>query len=297
MYRGEPDNNKEWKPRYFFVEAPHPTDMGLTQEQEAAEVRAATRRRLEALRDRAEKASSKGKRPLTEGVLPLTTIHIDDHERMPPCPKSGRSQQSARVEPSSKEQTSPDGFSLAKVLVHVFLGFSEGAYINDIPSAAYAIVRGSTLPADAALIDDLPIESAFITEMSTGVQSLQYQASLYTKLKKAQENAEYSTDKLLGTIQENENLKARLIQAEKAEVEGQAASENFESLQAEVLRLGGRGGMVARKGKWPGEEEAEEEERLAKMLAGVEASKEDGSEDEGTADEEVEAVQPDLGDQ
>ncbi|KAJ7969185.1 hypothetical protein O6P43_013184 [Quillaja saponaria] len=124
LYRGHPDNNKEWKPRYFFVKAPHPTgllhqwgvlrtwkptktpkmnrvqrkkyykilayqkfqtggfldtifftsdpilvrtDMGLTQEQEAAEVRAATRCRLEAMKERAAQASNKGKRPMKEG--------------------------------------------------------------------------------------------------------------------------------------------------------------------------------------------------------------------------------------
>ncbi|KAJ7971618.1 putative NAC domain-containing protein [Quillaja saponaria] len=139
----------------------------------------------------------------------------------------------------------------------------------------------------------------------------------------------------------------------KAEAEGRASSEHFESLQAEVLRLGAevegclekcreqnkdadhlreeveryrafefeavrlRGEKdeeIARlraklelkernpsldisEVKWPGEEEAEEEERLAKMLAEAEAKKEDGFEDEGAADEEVEAVQPDSDDQ
>ncbi|KAJ7969125.1 Transposase (putative), gypsy type [Quillaja saponaria] len=219
------DNNKEWKPRYFFVEAPRPTDMGLTQEQEASVMRAATRRRLEALRDRAKKASSKGKRQTS-------------HERMPPSPKSGRSQKRARAKPSSKEQTGPDSFLLAKVPAHVFLGILEGAYISDIPSTAYAIARGSTLPANAALIDDLLLESSFITGLSAGMQSFQYHESLYTKLKKAQEDVEYSTNKLLGTIQDNENLKARLMQVEKAEAEGRAASEHFDSLQAEVLCLG-----------------------------------------------------------
>ncbi|KAJ7982493.1 hypothetical protein O6P43_001613 [Quillaja saponaria] len=49
--------------------------------------------------------------------------------------------------------------------------------------------------------------------------------------------------------------------------------------------------------KWPGEEEAEEEERLAKMLVEVEAAKDKGFADEGTADEEVEAIELDAGDQ
>ncbi|KAJ7969734.1 hypothetical protein O6P43_008033 [Quillaja saponaria] len=100
--------------------------MGLTQEHDAVEVRAATKRRLEALRDRAEKAStSKGKRPAKKGrrpskrskpssasqrdpalvssipraqeesqretiggVLPLSTILADNRERTPSRPKS-----------------------------------------------------------------------------------------------------------------------------------------------------------------------------------------------------------------
>ncbi|KAJ7972294.1 hypothetical protein O6P43_010204 [Quillaja saponaria] len=46
--------------------------------------------------------------------------------------------------------------------------------------------------------------------------------------------------KLLGTIQENENLKAWLIQAKKVEAEERATSEHFESLQAKVLCLGAK---------------------------------------------------------
>ncbi|KAJ7949668.1 hypothetical protein O6P43_029977 [Quillaja saponaria] len=124
-------------------------------------------------------------------------------------------------------------------------------------------------------------------------------------------------------------------------LKGEAASEHFESLQAEVLHLGAevegwlekcpeqnkdanrlreeieryrafesktvrlRGEKdkeISRlraelEARWPGEEEAEEEERLAKMLAEAEADKEDGSENEGGVDEEVKAVQPDSGNQ
>ncbi|KAJ7942876.1 hypothetical protein O6P43_032492 [Quillaja saponaria] len=358
---------------------------------------------------------------VTEGVLPLATISADKRQRMSPRGKSGRPQKRARVEPFSRERTGPYGFSLPKVPAHIFMGVLEDTYINDIPSTAYAIARGSTLPANAAMIDDLPLKSAFITGLSAGVQ-----ASLYTKLKKVQEDAEYSTDKLLGTVQENENLKTQLIQAEKAE--GRSASEHFESLQAEVLRLGaevegwlekcreqnedadrlreevekcraveseeaklreekdgeiawlraeleaykGKDDEITRlradleaskdkedeiaklraeveaskeeartavenfknsddcrniiydhssrlytngwvnyrswlkehnpyldisKAKWPGEEEAEEEERLAKLLAEAEADQDDVSEDEGDAGEEVEIVDLDGGDQ
>ncbi|KAJ7969186.1 hypothetical protein O6P43_013185 [Quillaja saponaria] len=249
------------------------------------------------------------------------------------------------------------------------------------------------------MIDDLPLESAFITGLFAGVQSLQYQASLYTKLKKAQEDAEYSTDKLLGIVQENENLKSRLIQAEKAEAEGRSAFGHFESLQAEVQRLGAefeasklreekdgeitwlraeleaykeRDNEIARlradleaskekddeiaklraeveaskeearttvenfknsddcqnmiydhgsrlyangwvgcrswlkernpsldisEAKWPDEEEAEEEERLAKLLTEAEADQDDEPEDEGDEGEEVKTVDLDGGDQ
>ncbi|KAJ7946911.1 hypothetical protein O6P43_031778 [Quillaja saponaria] len=138
----------------FIVKVLNAIHMGLTQEQEAAEVRAATTRRLEALRERAEKAStSKGKMLVKEsgrapkrskpslasqkdmagvssipraqeesrtetrkGVLPLSTIHADDSERTPPRPKSGRSHKWARAEPSPREQIGPNDFSLAKVL-------------------------------------------------------------------------------------------------------------------------------------------------------------------------------------
>ncbi|KAJ7978896.1 hypothetical protein O6P43_002355 [Quillaja saponaria] len=224
---------------------------------------------------------------------------------MPPRPKSGHSQKRARAEPSSKEQTGPDGFSLAKVQAHVFLGIPEGAYISNIPSAAYALARGSTLPADAALIDHLQLESAFITGLSAGVQSLQYQASLYTKLNKAQEDAKYSTDKLLGAEVE--------VWLEKCHEQNEDADrlreevERCRTFESEVVRLRGEKDeeiawlrveleVSKEEAKWPGEEEAEEEERLAKMLAEAEADKEDGSKDEGAADKEVKVVQPDSGD-
>ncbi|KAJ7972339.1 hypothetical protein O6P43_010243 [Quillaja saponaria] len=181
--------------------------MGLTQEQEVAEVRAATRRHPKALKERATQASNKGKRPMkegrrapkrlkpssashrdtaevssvrraqeeswtevTEGVLPLVTISVDDLQ----IPSMVAHKKRARAGPSLKERTGPDGFSLAKVPAQVLLGVPEDAYISDIPSAAYAIARGSTLPANAAMIDDLPLESVFITELFAGVQSLQY---------------------------------------------------------------------------------------------------------------------------
>ncbi|KAJ7960141.1 hypothetical protein O6P43_020628 [Quillaja saponaria] len=46
--------------------------------------------------------------------------------------------------------------------------------------------------------------------------------------------------------------------------------------------------------KWPGEEEVEEEERLAKMLAETEVATGEESEDEGAADREVETIELDA---
>ncbi|KAJ7942811.1 hypothetical protein O6P43_032433 [Quillaja saponaria] len=105
----------------------------------------------------------------TRDVLPLSTIPADDRDRMPPPPKSGHSQKRAKVKPSLREKTGPDNFSMAKVPAHVFLGALEDAYISDIPSAAFTIARGITLPTDAALMDDLSLESVFITGLSAGV--------------------------------------------------------------------------------------------------------------------------------
>ncbi|KAJ7949753.1 hypothetical protein O6P43_030054 [Quillaja saponaria] len=263
-------------------------------------------------------------------MLPLSTIHADDRERTPPRLKSGRLQKRARVEPSLREQTRPDGFSLAKVPKHIFLGVLEDVSISDIPNATYVVARGSTLPVDAALIDDLSLESAFIIGLSTGVQ-----ASLYTKLKKVQEDTKYSMKKLFGTIQENENLKARLIQAKKGELLWNNSShckpkpciwglrwkggstnamsrtrrqislreevERCRSFESEAVHLREeKDKEIARlkaELEWPSEEEVEEEERLAKMLVEAEADKEEGSEDEGAGDEEVKAVEPDSRDQ
>ncbi|KAJ7961734.1 hypothetical protein O6P43_017043 [Quillaja saponaria] len=132
--------------------------MGLTQEHDAAKVRAATSRHLEALREKDEKAStSKGKRPGKEDVRP------------PKRSKPSSASQKDPSEASLREQTEPESFSLAKVSTHVFLGVLEDAYINDILSAAFAIARGTALPTDATLIDDLPLERAFITWLSVGV--------------------------------------------------------------------------------------------------------------------------------
>ncbi|KAJ7963679.1 hypothetical protein O6P43_013604 [Quillaja saponaria] len=371
IYQGHLDNNKEWKPRYFFVQALSPTDMSLTQEQDATEVRASSRQRLEALRKRAGKAlTSKGKRLMnegtTEGVLPVSTIPVDDRERMPPHSKSGRSHKRARVEPTSREQTIPDSFSLAKVPPHIFsrfpqcgLCYSEREYL----ACGHRSDRRSSAR-ERIYYWAVCWRSGFLVHKAE--ESPGFKGILVHKA----EDAEYSTDKLLGTIQENENLKARLIQVEKAEAEGRAASEQFESLQAEVewwlnkylekneeadrlreeiewcreieseavrlrdevarlraklevskeeartavenfkdsdvcrkmiydhgCRLYANGWVGCRVWlkecipsldisgvKWPGEEESEEEERLANMFTKVEADKEEESEDEGAVD-------------
>ncbi|KAJ7978407.1 hypothetical protein O6P43_001940 [Quillaja saponaria] len=203
-------------------------NMGLTQEQKAAEVRASAKQRLEALKERAEKAStSKGKRLVKEGKRApkrskpssasqrdtrRSILHSPGSRRVPDgdnrgrfalkydlCRRSREDATSSKIRLLAKE--GKGGTLLEERTAHVFLGVPEDAYISDIPSVAYAIARGSTLPADAVLIDNLPLESAFITGLSAGVQ-------------------------------------AQLIQAEKAEAKGRAASEQFKSLQAEVLRLG-----------------------------------------------------------
>ncbi|KAJ7959933.1 hypothetical protein O6P43_020446 [Quillaja saponaria] len=59
--------------------------------------------------------------------MPLSTIPADDQERTPPPSKSPRPQKRDRAEPSLKEPTGLDGFSLAKVPVHVFLGAPKDA--------------------------------------------------------------------------------------------------------------------------------------------------------------------------
>ncbi|KAJ7962009.1 Bromodomain adjacent to zinc finger domain 1A [Quillaja saponaria] len=217
--------------------------------------------------------------------------------------------------------------------------------IKNKSGGGYIFLPGSTCT------KDIPTITNSGNPGTSSLRLLAPQASLYTKLKKAQEDVEYSTDKLLDTIQENENLKTRLIQAEKAEAEGRAAFEHFESLQIkeekddEIARLRAKlevskeeawtavkdfknsndcqkmiydhGSRLYANGcvgcrawlkecnlflniseaKWPGEEEAEEEERLAKMLAEAEADQDEGSEDESDTDEEVEDVESDRGNQ
>ncbi|KAJ7982770.1 hypothetical protein O6P43_001856 [Quillaja saponaria] len=320
----------------------------------------------------------------TEGLLPLSTIPTDDRSKgchlVPNQVARTREQRWAHLEGTNRTR-------------RLFAGQGSGTYFprrpggclhQRYPQCGLCRNEGEHL-APGRSSDRRSSARERIYYWAVCLRS----ASLYTKLKKAQEDAEYSTDKLLSTIQENENLKARLIQAEKAEAEGLAASEQFESLQAEVLRLGAEvegwldkcreqneevdrlrgkiercraieseavrlkdevarlraklevskdeaqtamenfkdsdicrkmiydhGGRLYANGwvncrewmkehnpyldifeaKWPGEEEAEEEERLAKMLTD-EAGKEEGFEDEGATDEEVEAVEPDLGDQ
>ncbi|KAJ7950503.1 hypothetical protein O6P43_026691 [Quillaja saponaria] len=154
--------------------------LGLTLEQEVAEVRATSRSRQSSISQRNPAEGSSITRAQEEywmieairDALPLNTIPADDQERTSSPPKSTRPQKRASVGPSLKEQTGPDGFSLAKVPTHVFLGALEDAYISDIHNATFVIARGTTLPTDAALMDDLLLESAFITRLSAGLQSL-----------------------------------------------------------------------------------------------------------------------------
>ncbi|KAJ7971936.1 Bromodomain adjacent to zinc finger domain 1A [Quillaja saponaria] len=209
--------------------------MGLPQEQEAAKVRAATRRRLGALKERAEKASNKGKRQikegrrapkqsrassasqrdmaevssvsrareesqieLTEGVLPLTTIPTEDRQGMPPRLKEGKG--GALLEGADWTRRL---FSSQGSCAH-FSGYPGGCLHQRHPRCGLCHSKREYLA-----------HGRSYDRRSSSRECIHYQAICWRAV----------------------HLISGIL-TEKVEAEGRAATEHFESLQAEVLCLG-----------------------------------------------------------